>query len=278
MADTSTTYNDLPDYMREPVQQILETGEALAGQPYQQYEGPRIADFNEDQLLAFEQMGGIGELGGEYSEFAADYYFGGGLPVTAMNLEGYMNPYIQEALDPAAQDMERQWMGYMNDLGGQAGINNAFGGSRQALLETEGTRNYLEARGDLYSTGLANAYVQAVEAYGIDQDRKLQTGELLADLGVQEQAMGLIGVDQLLQSGGMQQDLEQRRYSLGYQDFINQRDWPYKQLDFYSSLVKGSPGASSSIVTREEESPNQFSQWAGLGIGALSLLSSLNSD
>ena len=50
-------------------------------------------------------------------------------------IETYMNPYTQQVIDLAGQDIERQRLMAQNQLGAQAQGAGAFGGSRQGIAE-----------------------------------------------------------------------------------------------------------------------------------------------
>jgi hypothetical protein len=53
----------------------------------------------------------------------------------AGGIQTYMNPYTQQVIDLAGQDIERQRQMAMNQLGAQATAARAFGGSRQGVAE-----------------------------------------------------------------------------------------------------------------------------------------------
>jgi hypothetical protein len=85
----------------------------------------------------------------------------------------YINPYIQSSLDPQLKELQRQAdIQRMADAGRltQAG---AFGGSRQAIMESEGRRNLLDKQATLLGTGYANAYDKALAQFNADQGRQL---------------------------------------------------------------------------------------------------------
>lgn len=86
----------------------------------------------------------------------------------------YMSPYITGSLDVTANKMQR-------DLAQQQAANRqreaamgAFGGSRGAVLEAKTQSDANRDIGDMYSTGLSNAYNQAFQNYATDASRGLQ--------------------------------------------------------------------------------------------------------
>ena len=80
--------------------------------------------------------------------------------------------------------------------------------------------------------------------------------------------MGINAAQQ--QAGAQQQALSQQGLSNQYQDFLNQQNYPYKQLGFMSDIVRGTP-SSSSTSTMYQAPPNTMAQLSGLGLGAYSL-------
>jgi hypothetical protein len=86
----------------------------------------------------------------------------------------YMNPYLQSALDPQMAEARRQAdISRMADAGRltQAG---AFGGSRQAIMESEGRRNLMDKQNQMLSAGYNTAFDKAQAAFSQDQDRLLR--------------------------------------------------------------------------------------------------------
>jgi hypothetical protein len=67
------------------------------------------------------------EFGYDPERVAAEQAVGG--------IQTYMNPYTQQVIDLAGQDIERQRQMAMNQLGAQASAARAFGGSRQGVAE-----------------------------------------------------------------------------------------------------------------------------------------------
>ena len=73
--------------------------------------------------------------------------------------------------------------------------------------------------------------------------------------------------------GTQQQQREQDVLSQQYQDFINQQNYPYKQLGFYSDVIRGTGQLSSGTTgsTIYQQPPSTTAQLTGLGTAALGL-------
>jgi hypothetical protein len=63
----------------------------------------------------------------------------------------------------------------------------------------------------------------------------------------------------------------QKGLDTSYQDFLNQQNYPYKQLGFMSDLLRGTPTGSSSVTQMYQSPPSTMGQLAGLGMGAYGL-------
>ena len=96
----------------------------------------------------------------------------------------------------------------------------------------------------------------------------LQAAGQLGQLGGQQFAQGL-DINKLQSVyGGQQQQLEQQGLSQSYQDFLNQQNYPYKQLGFMSDILRGTPTGSSSSMNMYQAQPGALQTATGLGLGA----------
>lgn len=86
----------------------------------------------------------------------------------------YMNPYIQQALNPQLEALQRQQQ--INQQADMAKLAQAgaFGGSRQAILQGQNNYNLLAQQANLVGQGYNQAYNQAAQQFQADQARALQ--------------------------------------------------------------------------------------------------------
>jgi hypothetical protein len=96
----------------------------------------------------------------------------------------------------------------------------------------------------------------------------LQAAGQLGQLGQTEYGQKM-GINQLQSAYGQQQQQQaQRPLDMAYQDFINQQNYPYKQLGFMSDMIRGLPLGQQSTSSVYQGSGNTMGQLAGLGMGA----------
>ena len=277
--------------------------------PYQTYDKSRIAGFGDLQNKAMtgastmapaSQLGtatglagmaGMGALGTNYQ---AGRFSGGQFGNRAA--EQYMNPYMQNVVDVQQREAQRQADIAGTQRGAQAVRSGAFGGSRQAITDAEAARNLALQKGDIQAQGLNQSFQQAQAQFNADQARRMQAQQLGeqsrqygAGLGMQGLQTGLqaagtlgqLGGQQFQQGmdinrlqsayGGMEQAQRQRGLDIAYQDFLNQENYPYKQLGFMSDLLRGTPTGSSSVTQMYQPEGSALGQIAGLGTGIYGL-------
>jgi len=193
--------------------------------------------------------------------------------------QAFMSPYIQNALQPQLQEMQRQYdITGLQERGKAVGAG-AFGGSRQALMQAENQRNKNMAMNQAIGTGYQDAFKSAQQAQQFGANLGLQgygtalqgTGQLtssgrtMADIGNQQlQAQqGIIGLQS--QFGGQQQQLEQSRINQAIQNYAMQQQYPQQQLAFMSGLTRGLP-LQSATTQSYQAAPSAISQISGLGL------------
>jgi len=187
---------------------------------------------------------------------------------------GYMNPYMNQILAPQMAEANRQY-----DIGAtrqqsaatQAG---AFGGSREAIMAAENERNRNTGLNQIYGQGLNTAFTNAQNQYNQNLGTQLQGYGLanqaagqLGQLG-QNQYGQQMGINQLqAQYGGQQQLQQQKGLDTAYQDFLNQQNYPYKQLGFMSDMIRGLPLGQQSTSQMYQAQPNSLQTASSLGLG-----------
>ena len=288
---TSVTQTTIPEYAKPYMETLLGKTQAVTDtsqNPYQQYGGQRVADFSPLQQQAFQSVGnmqtapqlgqatnlagaaGIGSLmaGQNYQTQAQD----------PNAMASYMSPYMQNAVDvqknQAVLDYQRQQPA-MNAAATNAG---AFGGSRQAIVQGMGNEGLQRQLAQIQGTGTQQAYQNAQNAMqfgttaGLQGYGQAQQGaSTLGTLGQNQYTQGLGIAAAQQQAGAQQQAQQQAGLSQQYQDFLNQQNYPYKQLGFMSDILRGMPLTGGQTQTMYQAPPSTLSQTAGMigGLGSL---------
>ena len=133
---------------------------------------------------------GIGSLTGAAAQFSPE------------SIQGFMSPYEDAAVQSALGDIARQGRIQGEQLRGQAAQAGAFGGSRQAVAESELGRKVLERQGqvaaEMRRAGYQDAAQRAAQAFEQARGRQIQAAGQMGQLGV---AGGQLGVSAAQQAG-----------------------------------------------------------------------------
>jgi len=159
----------------------------------------------------------------------------------------YMSPYMQNVVDVQKRGAIRDYQVGNTMQQAQATQAGAFGGGREAIQRAERERGLMGTLGNIQAQGSQAAYDQAANQFrqGIQQN---------------------MGINQLQnQYGGQMQQQAQRPLDMAYQDFLNQQNYPYKQLGFMSDLVRGMPLGQKSTSSVYDQGPGMVQTLAGLG-------------
>lgn len=208
-AGGGTSTAGLADWAAPYITDYLGKAQALSNTPYQAYQGPLTAGASGLQTKAFSGIGGLtvpssvtdaanraGQLASAkpssyaptsfVNQFAAPqaYQGVGGSFTDAGQAEQYMNPFLQQALDPQMRELQRQADIQRVQDAGRLTQAGAFGGSRQAIMESEGRRNLLNKQSDVLGQGYATAYDKATAQFNAEQARKIQEAQFGAQQGM----------------------------------------------------------------------------------------------
>lgn len=211
----------------------------------------------------------------------------------------FMSPYMQNVVDFQKQQAIRDYDIAATGRNAQAVRAGAFGGSRQAVAEAEANRALMNQLGGIQATGTQKAFEDAQRQMQFGAQLGLQG----LQAGYQGLGMGLQGVGQavgagqyglaglgqagsaastlgalgqtqfqqesaineaMARAGQQQQALQQRGLDVQYQDYLNNLNYPYKQIGFMSDILRGLP-LSQGTSSIYQAPPSMTSQLAGAG-------------
>lgn len=267
---TSTTTSNIPDWAIPFATKNLGKAEALTDinqNPYQTYQGNRVADFNPLQQQAFSNVSGMqtnagtgnamnqtqdaynrSANAGQYNAQNFGNQYGSGPQFQNMGLgylaanapqlnqygmgpaqqvrnlglnqyqmgpadqinsqnfnqqfaQDYISPYQQNVTDFQKDEAVRDYSRQLPGMGAKAAGAGAFGGTRHALVASEGQRNLQNQLGGIQAAGSQNAYQNAQQQFNADQARRQQaqlanqqagltTGQANLGSALQTQALG----------------------------------------------------------------------------------------
>ena len=302
------------------VTDMLGKGKALAQTPYQAYTGPLTAGSSALQNQAFTGLAGLSmPNAASYSPTNFSSQFTAPTNYTAGTFTGgtfnnaaasqYMNPYLQQSLDPQLREASRQAEIKRIQDAGRMTRAGAYGGSRQAILESEGNRNLMQQLSDITGQGYNTAYSAAEQSFERDQARRLQAagmGESSRQFGSQfnlscadtaaryaQEAQraneaakqfgagygldafqsGLQGLSAQMGAGAIQRGIEAEGIDADYGQFKEERDDPFKKIQYMQSLLQGMPVEAQSATYSQ---PTGLSSLLSSGGDILKLLKDMN--
>ena len=306
---TNTQTSNIPEYARPYVENMLQStqkqiyNDDMTGfRPYQPYStdpSNYVASFSPlqqqaqastanlttpDQYAAGSSLAGAAGLGSlgiagqaagagqQYNQMAQD--------PTAM--QGFMSPYMQNVVDYQKSQAFRDYGIGQQGLRAQAARSGAFGGSRQAIQESEAQRALGSQLQGIAATGSQKAFEDAQRQQQFGAQLGMQGyGTALQGLGQAGQAagtLGQLGTQQLgaqqniinlqSQAGAQQQAQEQQKINQSIQDYATAQQYPYMQLGIMNSMLRGLP-LQSSTTSMYQAQPSTGQQLMGYGLGAL---------
>lgn len=266
-----------------------ETGDTIQQlAPFEQFTGPRLADFTSEQQEALTGLAALGRQGlattpdlsssAPYFQQAKQQAGLGSLAFTEADADRLMNPFLRGVTDTAKREAIREYEGTIQPKLDNAAVQaGSFGGSRAAILEAEAQRNLQQQLSEIEERGLATAFEQAQRGFESERGRQLQSSALFSGLGEAAPAQAARELALLSSAGEAQQAQEQAALNLAEKDFIEQREFPLRQLQEYQSLVRGFPFTPSTyqVTSRSEPQPSfgqQILGTLGTGVGIFGAL------
>jgi len=221
------TSQSLSDWAGEYVTDMLGKGAALADLPYEAYTGPLTAGESELQTKAFEGLAGLTIPTDAMGVFTPDTF-------SADLAQQYMNPYLQAALDPQIAEARRQAEITRLQDAGRLTRAGSYGGSRQAVLEAMGNRDLGQNLAAITGEGYRTAYDKAMDQFNVEQGRGMEAQEAA-------NIYGLSALQKIADLGAEQRAIEAEGIAADKGAFEEERDFPYKAVQFQQSLLQGLP-------------------------------------
>lgn len=215
---------------------MLGKAQALSEMPYQTYQGPLTAGASPLQMQYFSGLGGLGfpsRLGQSFTQPGV--------------MQSYMNPYMQQVLQPQLQSMQRQADIQRNMLGAQQAKAGAFGGARAGLMNAQLNADLMRQQQQAVGNAYGQAYTQGLGQFNVEQQQAQQLANMLGG------------------AGALQRDIESQGIAADLAEFQQQRDYPYKMLQFQQSMLQGMPIQSIAAAYQQPSSlANTFNTMGGL--------------
>lgn len=250
------TESSLSNWAGDYVTNMLGKGRALAEEGYNAYTGPLTAGTSELQDEAFSGIAGLnlptdqmGAAGYTPQSFTGDA------------VSQYMNPYLMQSLQPQIDEARRQSEIDRISNAGRMTRAGAFGGSRQAVLDAQNQEAMQRNIAGITGQGYADAYRSAVDQFNVEQDRGMTAQDRINEYG-------FTGLGALTDAGQLQRDVTSEGIAADRAQFEEERDYPFKQVQYMQSLLQGLPIEAQSYNYAQPSALSELASTSG-GLSAL---------
>lgn len=236
----------LPSYIEKPTVAISNKATGLLDKGFQSYDKPLTAEMNETQTNAMDWLQQImGPPGSTSSGPRVIDDIPGASGGPAGTTQDYMNPYLENAMEPLLRRLGVQNKQNLMDVDAKANMAGAFGDTGHAIERAETTeRGNLQVE-DAATKAYSDAFNSAMGLKSDDLSRmmsgKTQSAQLL---------------NQLFGMGTQQQQTEQQGMNADFSEFLREQGFDEEQLAKISSIIgslqqgtaQTSPSKASSLV------------------------------
>lgn len=258
----STNQTQLPPWMEKSSQDAVARGQELGTRAFTQYTDPRVAGLTGNEQLASQTASGAAGGGMPYLQNAQAALTRGTQTFPEADINAYMNPFIKQALDPAARDIGEQFSMRGNQDNAMAASRGAFGGSRHSMMDANRMNAEGRALGDLYGQGYGRAFDTAAGQWNQDMNRQMQGSGQWAGLGQMHDSLVGNDINRLMSTGGMERGVQQAGLDTDFQEFMRGQNWDYQTMNTWLDSLRASPyGQTQTQTNTGSTSP------LGTGIG-----------
>ena len=274
---TQTTEVKLPEWVDQASESNYQYAQEIAAKPYTEYGGQTVAGTSQTTDDAYNFFRSTMGAGDAQRNEANQLFSQAGQGVGGMNIQNYMNPFIDNVENQAMSALDKSRVQSLMGNSDAAIASNAFGGSRHGVVDAVTNSETAQKAGMLSAELRKGAYDNATGLMQQDIQNMTSGGQgLLAGAGV---AAGQRGKDFAGLLGIGQQ--EQQQTQMGLDDQYNRwregQDHDVNQLNVLLSSLGMSPYGKSE-TTDKVTSGGGGTDMAQMGLGALSLLFGLFSD
>ena len=234
---SKSTYT--PDPQAKAFYSDVLTGAKSALSPYDPATEKQVAGLTPEQMQAF---GGIGAMQGQYQPYvdeATGMTRDAGAAIGAGDIERYMNPFQDQALNAILQRIGEQDAMQRRQYTANEAAQGGLGGSGYHLGKADLMGEQTDARNATIADMLFRGWNTALGAAQTDKTRGLQAGQQMAGLGQLNSALGYQDTAQLLGAGNQQQAQRQAELDAASTNALNEQLYPMQQQQWLASIGSG---------------------------------------
>lgn len=262
---TTTQTVSIPPEVLARYNAVNARAESVAQQPFQQYGGEFVAPLTPAQTAGIQGTNVAANQAQPYYGAATGAAFAGAMPVNPGGLQvgQYMNPFTQSVVGATQAAMGQQQGQQLAQQQAESIRAGAFGGDRaglqrQALRGQQGLAR-AQAIAPLYHQDYQQALQTAQQQQGVglgaaqaNRQAVQQLSQQLGGLGTGAQQAALQGAQAQMAAGQVQQQTQQAQDTAQYQQFLQERGYPFQVAQFLANIAMGTGALSGSTTTTQQ--------------------------
>jgi hypothetical protein len=255
---------NLPPWLLDIYQSIAHRARQLAEAPHEHYRGERIAPIPTDIQTAHY----LGKQYGLYEPYLrrAEEMMEGAQAPFYEQYQKYMNPYQQAVVNRISEEgMRNLNENIIPALEAKFVKLGQHGSSRHADLSKRAAREIQNEISANQAKALSSGYQQAAQLFNADMARRLEGAREMSTLGGLKQAGRLADIAALGEQGRYQQQQEQAKRDVAYQDFLRQLEYPHQMLAQQTGVMSGVPVPTQSTTMYQTPGAPQMNILGQLG-------------
>lgn len=277
-SSTTSQQGSMPQWYNQYLASLANRATSVADQPYQSYDGPRVAPVDPMQQQGFDFLGANATNWQGPLDQAQSMTQQAGSGFNADKFNQYLSPYTSGVTDEIARLGNRNLTeNLLPDLNSQFIGAGGFGSKRNMDTAEHLVRDTGEDIRGQQAMSLNNAYTSAMGNYLTGNQQSINAGQNLGGLAQMQQGLTTGTAGALESAGATNRGIGQQNLDVAYQDFQNQTNFPRANTAFLGGALQGNQMSQSTNTTTTAPyngsamtaSPlAQFAGMYGLGKGA----------
>lgn len=229
---------------------LVQAATTQAQKPLSLYNGQMVAPLTDTQNTAIGQINAASGLAQPYYDQAANYAKAGATPYSAGAVDQYLSPYLSQVLGATQASQNQQDAQQQQSLAGNITAAGAWGGDRSGVVQSELAGQQKLADNATNANIENQGWNTALGQFNASNAANANAATSLAGIGNAAQSSALAGANSLFNAGTAQQQVNQENLNVPYEQYLQQQQYPYQNLDFLSSILSGAAGTSGTTTNQ----------------------------
>lgn len=268
-SQSTTQTTSGPQWLQKDYQNLANSATQLASQPYQGWTGPYVASPSSDTQSAWNlARSSVGSYQ-PYLQQASNTLNQASTPLSSSDVSSFLNPYQDYITKGLTQNFNENVLPSIQDKFVSAGQSRS---PQEAEITSRASRDLNTSIGN----SLAGAYQNAVGSALQQKQQQGQAASQYGQLGALQSGLNAQDISTLGNAGNAQDTRSQQNLNAQIQEFQNQKQYPYQQLQFLSGIYGGiNPNVVGSTTTSNTTSNPGYGSILSSLLGSSSMLSGL---